>query len=394
MRAHVAIDELVEQHFTDRIEPCGGGRRLRHGGESAVVAEPTVELGDGDARQRGDAAVGGRVPVDVHLEQFEKILGAIGRCAVVRFVVAVTGDDLLAARGCSGSAVERGRGDHLEAVARQLRNAGEALRGTRGGTVEHVRAVVCIQTDLRATFVGTADVCVVPHAAMRIVGQRGRRIVVRPPAAGHRVRSLRDIGAEVGVVQGQQEPAAGLTVVQHDRVAAIAGAGAAGRSQRAEGDRTGHQGAGFVIDVEIRAGAAAVDGVDHVVGADFDHRVTGADAGIGIVDADAAADGVLHARVCAAAGRAFVPELLQLGQTICGSSLVGGRMRQRGADRRVLAAMRFADAHAGRPRLGLGQIAQVGVHAVRGDRLSDLRTGHGTGVAVFRPRRYRCAGQQ
>ena len=391
MGTHVAVDELVEQHFADRVE-ARGGTRLRHGGEGAVVAEPAVELGDRDARQRDDAAVRRRVPVDVQLVQVDEVLRAVGAAAGMRFVVVVTGEDLPAARGRCRGAVEGGRRHDLEAVTRQVGHAVEALGRTCGSAVEHVGAVEGVDLGAGlAAFIRAADVGVVPHAAMRVVRQHRRGVAVEPPAAAHRVGGLRHEGAQTGVVHGQHEPAAGLAIVMDQRIAAIAGARVARRRERTEGGRARDQRAGLVVHVEVGAAAAAVDGVDHVVGADFDHRITRAHAGVRVVDADAAArrDIALEA----ARAWALVPQHLQLGQAVARGRLVGRRVRQLAADRRVLAAVRFADAHAGRPRLGLGQIAQVDGDIVRRHRLADLRPPR-IGFRTGRLRRHCRARQQ
>ena len=370
--AHVAVDERVEDDLADRVEQ-GRGSRLRHGRERRVVAEPAVVLGDRNAWQRADAAVRRRVPVDVDRVQVDEIAGGVGRTAGMGLVVVVAGEDLpgRCRRRMRGITHEGGRSQGLEAVAAELRHAGETLLRARRGAIEHVGAIVGVGGDVALAFVVGADIGVVPDAAMRIVVLGRGREPVEPPAAGNRVGRLRNVDAHLGrrgaAAHFEQEPAVGQTIEQHDRIADRGAAAVAGRCERRERGRSGQLGAGLVVDREGGA-AAAVDTVDDVAGADVDHRIARRNAGVAVVDADPGFRAVLRGE----RRPVVVPELLQLGQAVGFGQQPRGC---RGIDAvrwKELALVRFLDRHSGPPGRGYRNVAQVDVDADGGDRLADL----------------------
>ena len=224
--------------------------------EGAVeVEEAASRVGEGrhiEAGHQREGRVAGIAPVDVELAHFHPVTAA---------VEAVVLEGVEGIRGASGGqcgAVQVGR--QIEIAA-----AGEFLEGG-GLAVEHlgpVKGVGCV-----GAFVGGHVVAVRPDAELEVVGERADVEfigVVRALGIG----ALRDGHAHlVGAVELREQPAVGHRVVDHDRIAGVAGAVAAA-PERAQVESRLQQRAGFVVDGDL----GGVDHLDVVVGSDIADRV-------------------------------------------------------------------------------------------------------------------------
>ena len=261
MGAHVAVLELHHQAEAERVQPLG--RAWLWDG-----AGVPVERGNRHADGTGEGGVGRSGEVGVEAIEVQAVrrghLGeVVGRAGRRRRAAQVAGQE--AAAGAVETQVEVHFLQRAAGQQRGLVDAPQAHAEAGAHDLEHVgRHVVAIRP--YAQFGIVAKEVAGENTGVDLHG-------VEVPATGHRVAGLGDcdtlvVRAGVLIEPGEvrDDPAVDQRVVEHHRVAVVAGvARAAGRAgeKGVEGYRRDGSAGGLVVDADRR-----VDGLDVMVGAD------------------------------------------------------------------------------------------------------------------------------